>query len=70
MGRAVKHHMIAVSFGDNDSLEKIKRMFKNGDATKEDYTQALRSYQAYLGNIKSPQRDEAAAANENYKYYE
>ena len=44
-------------------------MFMNGDATKDDYTQALRAYQAYLSEIKSVQRNEAAAANENYKYY-
>ena len=67
--RALKHFMIAVSFGDNDSLEKIKRMFKNGYATKDDYTKALRVYQGNLVEIKSPQRDEAAAAREDFKYY-
>ena len=40
----------------------------NGDATKDDYTKALRSYQAYLVEIKSAQRDQATAADENYKY--
>ena len=69
MGWAVKHHMIAVSFGDNDSLEKIKRMFKNGYVTKEDYAKALHVYQAYLVDIKSAQRDEAAATHEYFKYY-
>ena len=39
------------------------------DATKDDYTQALRAYQAYVVEIKSPQRDEAAAFNDAYKYY-
>ena len=41
----------------------------DGDAMKEDYAKALRVYQAYLVEIKSPQRDEAAAADENCKYY-
>ena len=69
MDRALKHHMIAVGFGDNDSLEKIKLLFMNGQATKEDYAKALRVYQAYLVEIKSPQRDQAAAFNDNYKSY-
>ena len=69
MDRASKHDMIAVGCGDNASLENIKQLFKDGDATKDDYAKALRSYQAYLVEIKSPQRDEAAAADENYKYY-
>jgi TPR repeat protein len=69
MGRALKHWMISVGCGDNDSLEDIKQMFMNGDATKEDYAKALLAYQAYLVEIKSPQRDEAAATYDNYKYY-
>ena len=69
MDRALKHHMIAVGFGDNDSLEKIKLLFMNGQATKEDYAKALRVYQAYLVEIKSTQRDKAATASANYRYY-
>ena len=34
-----------------------------------DYTAALQLYQVYLGEIKSPQRDKAAAAREEYRYY-
>ena len=41
----------------------------NGHATKDDYTKALRAYQAYLVEIKSTQRDKAAAASANYRYY-
>ena len=67
--RALKHFMLAAGCGSKESLSTIQEMFKNGVATKEDYTQSLRAYQAYLGEIKSAQRDEAAAANENYKYY-
>jgi len=70
MDRAVKHWMISVSSGDPDSLENIRRMFLNGYATKDDYANALRSHQAYLDAIKSDQRDEAAAAREDYKYIE
>jgi len=64
--RGLKHHMIAARDGYSDSLEMIKQMYSKGFATKEDYTKALQSYQAYLDEIKSRQRDEAAATNANY----
>ena len=69
MDRAIKHHMIAVRGGDGDSLAAIQSLHSDGLATKEEYTQALRSYQVYLGEIKSDQRDKAAAYDEGYKYY-
>ena len=69
MDRAIKHYMIAVRGGESDSLEMIKQLYLDGHATKEDYTKALRAYQEYLGEIKSVQRDEAAAAREDYRYY-
>ena len=40
-----------------------------GCATKEDYAKALQAYQAYLDEIKSGQRDEAAVFSDEYKYY-
>ena len=67
--RALKHFMIAVRDGESRSLKSIKLMYKNGLATKDDYANALRSYQAYLDEIKSDQRDEAAALNDEYKYF-
>ena len=69
MDRAVKHHMIAVKGGCADSLKQIQNLYKYGFASKEDYMKALQSYQAYLGEIKSPQRDKAAAADEENRYY-
>ena len=68
MDRAKKHHMIAVGDGGTDSLISI-RDFKNGHATKEDYTAALQAYQEYLNEVKSVQRDEAAVAGAEYRYY-
>ena len=70
MDRALKHYMIAIGGGFAESLEMIKQMYSNGHATKEDYTKALRAYQEYLGEIKSEQRDEAAAFSEKYRYYQ
>ena len=69
LDRALKHFMIAIRSGDDGSLKRIQELYSNGHATKDDYTKALQSYQAYLSEIKSPQRDEAAAADERHHYY-
>ena len=69
MDRAVKHYMMAVGSGDAESLKEIQELYSHGHATKDDYAKALRLYQEYLGEIKSVQRDKAAAAKEEYRYY-
>ena len=69
MDRALKHFMIAVVSGDSVSLSKVKELYSKGHATKEDYTRALRSYQEYLVEIKSVQRDEVAKFNDRFRYY-
>lgn len=66
--RAIKHYMIAAKGGYNVSVKKIQRLYMNGQATKDYFETALRSYQAYLDEIKSDQRDEAAAFSDEYKY--
>ena len=48
----------------------IKEFYMAGYATKDDYAKALRAHQAYLDDIKSSDRDKAAAAFDDYKYYE
>ena len=69
--RALKHYMIAVGSGYHGSLKMIQQMCKDSHATKDDYAKALKAYQAYLSEIKSDDRDKAAAYNEEeYKYYE
>ena len=68
--RALKHFMIAVKDGNLRSLEIIKEIYKCGFATKDDYATTLRSYRAYIDEIKSDQRDEAVAFSDEYKYYE
>jgi len=67
--RALKHYMIAVRCGNSESLKCIQDLYSEGQASKEEYRKALQSYQEYLGEIKSRQRDEAAAAREDYRYY-
>ena len=41
----------------------------NRYATRDDYEKALKDYQAYLVEIKSDDRDKAAAYDDEYKYY-
>ena len=69
MDRALKHYMIASRLGCSDSLNRIREYFTRGLATKDDYANALRAHQAYLDEIRSNQRDEAAAVSDVYKYY-
>ena len=68
MNSALKHYMIAVRGGYSKSLKNIKLLYSIGHATKEDYTAALQSYQIYLDEIKSDQRDKAAATDDLCKY--
>ena len=67
--RALRHYLIAVEDGFKKSLENTKVLFMEGYATKPDYAKALRLYQAYLDDIKSEQRDEAAAFKADWNYY-
>jgi len=68
--RALKHWMIAVKGGNVQSLDAIKHLYSDGGATKEDYMKALQSYQTYLSEITSSQRDKAAAfSSVEYRYY-
>ena len=41
------------------SLENITKLFKQGHATKSQYSEALKGYQDALEETKSPDRDEA-----------
>ena len=67
--RAIKHWVIAVKGGLKMSLENIQAFYMLGHVTKAEYTNALQVYQAYLDEIKSVQRDEAAAFHADWEYY-
>ena len=69
MDRALKHYMIAVRGGHAKSLNRIQLFYTKGYATKDDYTKALRLYQTCVDEVKSAQRDEAAAFNVDWTYY-
>ena len=67
--RALKHYMIAVRGGITHSVKKIQELYMDVPDTKDHYTNALRSHQVYLNEIKSDQRDKAAAFRDEYCYY-
>ena len=56
---ALQHIMISAKMGFEPSLNKIKDMFKDGDATKAQYAEALLGYRDAVEEMKSPQREEA-----------
>jgi hypothetical protein len=60
--RAIKHWIIAANLGYHDSLDALKKNFRMGLLSKEDFAKALRGYQATVDATKSSQRDEAEAA--------
>ena len=68
--RSLKHYTVAAGMGFTDSLNQIKHMYQCGPryATKADYTKALRTYQSYTNEVKTSERDKAAAFGERFQY--
>ena len=56
--RAVKHWIIATKLGYDESLNAVTDLYKAGLVKKEDFTAALRGYQAAINATKSPHREE------------
>ena len=56
---ALQHWMISAKMGDQDSLNAIKKIFKEGHATQAQYAKALIGYSDAVEEMKSPQREEA-----------
>jgi tetratricopeptide (TPR) repeat protein len=59
--RAIKHWLIAASCGDDEAVNCIKFTMTMGNATKDHYAQALRGYQQWMNEVRSADRDRAAA---------
>ena len=57
--RAKKHWIIAANLGYHDSLKYLQILYAKGHASKEDYADALRAYQAAVEATKSVERKEA-----------
>jgi hypothetical protein len=62
MERAVKHYIIAANLGYDESMKALWKHYSQGDITKEELEATLRTHQAALDEMKSPERDAAAAA--------
>ena len=60
--RAMKHHMIAVKSGSQNSLDKVKKLYVEGKVSKTEYAVALRAYQTHRGETMSETRERFAAA--------
>jgi len=61
--RAMKHYVIAARAGDKLSLNNVKEYFMQEIVTKDEYANTLRAHQKSLDEMKSEQRDNAAASN-------
>jgi hypothetical protein len=68
MDRAIKHWQFACEGGNPAALTSILRCVKKGTATWADYRKALQSYQQYLKDVKTAERDEAAAHSHTFRY--
>jgi hypothetical protein len=58
--RAVKHFIIAANVGYEDSMKALWKEFRYGNITKEDLDATLRTHQAAIDEMKSPEREAAA----------
>ena len=56
---AVQHFMISAKMGIEKSLNSVKGLFKEGQATKSQYAEALLGYRDAMEEMKSPQREDA-----------
>ena len=58
--RAVKHFTIAANLGHDDSIQELKKCYKHGLVSKDDFAAALRAHHAAVDATKSPEREAAA----------
>eukprot|EP00571_Detonula_confervacea_P003255 CAMPEP_0172322400 /NCGR_PEP_ID=MMETSP1058-20130122/45765_1 /TAXON_ID=83371 /ORGANISM="Detonula confervacea, Strain CCMP 353" /LENGTH=156 /DNA_ID=CAMNT_0013038133 /DNA_START=368 /DNA_END=838 /DNA_ORIENTATION=+ len=66
--RAVKHFTIAAGDGYETSLKPMRDFFKNGLVTKDDFEKVLRAHKESIDEIRSDQRDKAAASCDRFRY--
>jgi len=60
--RAFKHFNIAARAGYELSLHNVKQLFMKGIVTKDEFANTLRAYQKSQDEMKSEERDQAAAS--------
>ena len=61
LNRAMKHWMISAGARYDFSLKAIRLVFLSGRATKDDFEKALRAHKEANDEMKSDQREAAAA---------
>ena len=57
--RAMQHFMLSARAGDKDSLDEVKKGYKEEYVTKDEYANTLRDYQKIRDDAKSDDRDKA-----------
>ena len=57
--RAYKHFILSAKAGLKDSLDAVKKGYKRGIVTKDEYANTLRAYQFQQDEMKSDDRDKA-----------
>ena len=62
MDRACKHWMISANVGCDLSMKLVQKGCKSGFVTKDDYAKTTRAYGISIDEMKSDDRDKAAAA--------
>jgi hypothetical protein len=67
LDRARKHLIIAANLGFHESLNALRQLYADGLASKEEYADALRAYQAAVEATKSAEREVVEAF---YKFQE
>jgi TPR repeat protein len=55
--RAVKHYIIAANLGFDESMKRLWKHYSAGNITKEDLDATLRTHQAAIDEMKSPERE-------------
>ena len=55
----MRNFLISAKMGFKVSVQEIKNAFMAGDATKEQFAEALEEYQDAVAEMKSHNRDEA-----------
>jgi hypothetical protein len=62
MDRAYKHWMISANDGCDLSMKEVEEGYKSGFVTKDDFAKTTRPYGNSIDEMKSDDRDKAAAA--------
>ena len=60
--RAMKHFIIAAKTGVERALKAVKKGYANGVVTKDEYASTLRAYHEWKKEMKSDERNNAAAS--------